>query len=198
MRKRVNIKIPSGVCKMKLRNLVVTLILSALTATLFLGIAAEAQAPKPGANKPAGTLAQVMRGILFPNSNVIFYAQANDPATVKPAADPSTAVNPLEGQFGGWAAVENSSIALSESVTLITMPGRLCSNGKPVPLTDPDWSKFSQALRTAAASAYTAAKAKNKDKMSDAADAVGAACGDCHNKYRDLAGGVKDHCLSSK
>ena len=183
---------------MKLRNLVVTLILSALTATLFLGIAAEAQAPKPGANKPAGTLAQVMRGILFPNSNVIFYAQANDPATVKPAADPSTAVNPLEGQFGGWAAVENSSIALSESVTLITMPGRLCSNGKPVPLTDPDWSKFSQALRTAAASAYTAAKAKNKDKMSDAADAVGAACGDCHNKYRDLAGGVNDHCLSSK
>ena len=58
------------------------------------------QAPPPGAPAAAsaqihGNLGQVMRGILFPNSNVIFAAQSNDPTKVKPASDPSTATDPL-------------------------------------------------------------------------------------------------------
>lgn len=194
---------------MKLRNFIFTLIVCAVTATLVLGIAgaqapagstAPAKAPAKAAPAPriSGNLAQVMRGILFPNSNVIFFVQGKDPAAVKPAEDPTTATDPLAGQFGGWAAVENSGIALSESVTLITMPGRLCSNGKPVPLSDPDFQKFAQELRTAGAAAYKAAQAKSTEKVSDAADAVALACGDCHAKYRDVPGGVKDHCISSK
>ena len=43
-----------------------------------------------------------MRGILLPNSNVIFFAQGNDPADVKPAADPSSATDPLASPYGGW------------------------------------------------------------------------------------------------
>ena len=63
-----------------------------LTISLALGvfsIAAAAQAPsrppapaKPAA-KPAGSLAQVMRGIFFPNSNIIFDVQQNDPGAAK-------------------------------------------------------------------------------------------------------------------
>jgi len=34
------------------------------------------------------TLAQLMRGILFPDSNVIFAAQSHNPAEVPPAKDP--------------------------------------------------------------------------------------------------------------
>ena len=42
-----------------------------------------------------GTLNQVMRGILFPNSNVIFAAQSEDSAGIKQDKDPSLATNPL-------------------------------------------------------------------------------------------------------
>jgi hypothetical protein len=189
-----------GGAAMRFRSLALMLLAFAGMATLFMGFA-EAQAPAPapaakaaGGQAPAGSLAQVMRGILFPNSNVVFFAQGSDPAAVKPAADPTTAIDPLAGSFGGWAAVENSGIALSEAANLLTIPGRLCSNGRPVPLKNPDWPKFVQELRTAGMSVYKAAQSKNQDKVSDAADAVTAACSDCHTKYRDVAGGVPDRC----
>src|SRR5262245_39807836 len=85
------------------------------------------QAPPPGAASAQvhGNLAQVMRGILFPNSNVIFAAQSNDPAKVKPAGDPSTATDPLASTYGGWAAVENAGLAIAESANLLTIPGRM-------------------------------------------------------------------------
>src|SRR5215831_13841251 len=60
-------------------------------------------------------LRQLMKGILFPNSNVIFAAQSENPAEVKPAADPSLATNPLASTYGGWDAVESSSLALVEA-----------------------------------------------------------------------------------
>ena len=177
-------------------------------ATLFLGLA-EAQAPASGAapasaktataaaagSRVEGNLAQVMRGILFPNVNVVYFVQSNNPTTVKPAADPTTAINPLAGSFGGWAAVENSGIALSEAANLLTIPGRLCSNGRPVPLKNADWPKFVQELRTAGMNVYKAAQSKSTDKVSDAADALTAACSDCHTKYRDASASAKDRCM---
>jgi hypothetical protein len=48
------------------------------------------------------TLAQLMKGILFPNSNVIFFAQSDDPAKVPPAKDPATATDPLADTYGKW------------------------------------------------------------------------------------------------
>src|SRR5947209_8261934 len=74
------------------------------------GSAASAPAPRSH-----GKLAQVMRGILFPNSNVIFYVQDKDPTKVKPAADPALSTDPLAGAYAGWTAVENSALALAES-----------------------------------------------------------------------------------
>ncbi|MQA28419.1 MAG: hypothetical protein GEU82_01075, partial [Luteitalea sp.] len=45
---------------------------------------AQAQAARPAAAaEPTGDLAQLMRGILFPNSNLIFDAQSNDPGAPK-------------------------------------------------------------------------------------------------------------------
>jgi hypothetical protein len=60
------------------------------------------------------TLAQLMKGVLFPNSNVIFFAQSQNPADVPPAKDPSTATDPLANTCGKWEAVENSGLALAE------------------------------------------------------------------------------------
>jgi len=176
-------------------------------ATLFLArVAAQApatQSAKPAARSgsvsaaahPEGNLAQVMRGILLPNSNVIFFAQSNDPAAVKPAASPADSTDPLSGTYGGWGAVENSSIALAEAANLLTIPGRMCSNGRPVPMKNADWSRFVQGLRVAGQAAYKAAQSKNQDKMLDAAGTVSEACTNCHMQYRDKPGGVASRCM---
>ncbi|MEO8052101.1 MAG: hypothetical protein ABI833_16935 [Acidobacteriota bacterium] len=46
------------------------------------------------------TLAQLMKGILFPSANVVFAAQGDYPADKKPEKDPSMAVNPLASTYG--------------------------------------------------------------------------------------------------
>ena len=140
------------------------------------------------------SLLQVMRGIIYPASNVVFAAQGTDPATVKPAQDPSTATDPLMSTYGGWEAVQNAALALSESASLLTIPGRRCGNGRPVPMQNPDWAKFVQGLRDAGMVAYKAAQSKDQDKMLDAADAVVTACSNCHDKYREKPE-LKDRCM---
>jgi hypothetical protein len=135
--------------------------------------------------QPAATLAQLMKGILFPNSNVIFFAQSDDPAKVPPAKDPSVATDPLANTYGKWEAVENSGLALAEAANLLTIPGRKCSNGLPVPMGNADWPKFVQGLREAGTKAYKAAQSKDMDKILDAADTMTTACSTCHEKYRE-------------
>jgi hypothetical protein len=130
-------------------------------------------------------LAQLMRGTLFPSSNVIFAAQTQNPADVAPAKDPSIAVNLLESSYGKWQAVENSALAITEVANLLTLQGRKCSNGKDVPLRNADWAKFVQELRDAGMTTYKAAQAKDQDKITDATDVLSAACANCHNRYRE-------------
>ena len=132
-----------------------------------------------------GNLAQVMRGILYPASNIIFFVQDKDPTAVKAEGDPATSVNPLASSYGGWQAVENSGIAIAESANLLTIPGRKCANGKPVPLQNADWAKFVQGLREAGMTVYKAAQTKNQDKMLEAADVMTTACANCHDRYRE-------------
>jgi hypothetical protein len=134
---------------------------------------------------PTATLAQLMKGILYPSSNVIFAAQSQNPAEVKPAADPSLATDPLMSTYGKWEAVENSALALYEAANLLTIPGRKCSNGRPAPINNADWPKLVQGLRDAGTAVYKAAQAKNQDKIIDAADVMTTACANCHEKYRE-------------
>ena len=136
-------------------------------------------------NTNPARLAQLMRGTLFPDSNVLFAATGKNPAEVPPAKDPSAATNPLESTYGKWEAVENSSLAIVETANLLIIPGRLCSNGRPVPTTNPDWPKLVQGLREAGMKSYEAAQSKNQDKLTDATDVLTTACANCHVKYRD-------------
>jgi hypothetical protein len=142
-----------------------------------------------------GDLLQVMRGVLFPNSNVIFAVQGKNPAELKQAGDPSTATDPLLSTYGGWVAVENSGISLAESANLLLIPGRKCSNGRDVPMNNPDWAQLVQGLRDAGMKAYKAAQSKNDDMILEAADAMATACSNCHDKYRDKPGGEPDRCM---
>lgn len=145
---------------------------------------AAAKAPAPVRQNPA-TLAQLMKGSLYPSSNVIFAAQGDNPADVPPAKDPATSVNPLASSYGKWEAVENAGLAIAEAANLLTTPGRKCSNGRAVPMTNADWPKLVQGLRDAGMAAYKAAQSKNQDKILDAADVMTTACANCHDKYRE-------------
>lgn len=133
--------------------------------------------------RPA-TVLQVMRGILFPNSNVVFAAQGTDPATVKKAEDPSSATDPLMSTYGGWDAVADSAVALTEATRLLEVP-RACSDGKPAPIQSATWKKGLAELRAAGAAAYAAAQKKDQDAILDASDKITTACATCHDKYRE-------------
>lgn len=136
---------------------------------------------------------QVMRGILYPASNVIFAAQNDDFAEIKPDRDPATSPNPLTSAYGGWTAVENAGITLAESANLLTIPGRLCANGKPAPVGNDDWVRFAAELRAAGMEAYKAALSKNQDQILDAADKMTIACANCHDVYREKDN-MEDRC----
>jgi hypothetical protein len=180
---------------MRIRNLVL-IVLASLVASCNSAPAPEpTKAPGAPAGEVHANLAQLMRAIMFPNSNVIFFVQSNDPTKVKPFSDPAAATDILASAYGGWDAVENSSLALAEASNLLLVPGRKCSNGKDVPVRNEDWGKFVQQLRDAGMAAYKAAQSKNQDNILAATDTLTTACGSCHEKYRDKPGGVENRCM---
>ena len=133
---------------------------------------------------PAATVNQLMQALFFPQSNVVFATQRLDPEKIERAAEPSASSDPLTGVFGGWNAVENGALTLIDGADLLMTPGRVCSNGRAMPVTAPDWAKFVDQLREAGKVAYQAAKSKNIDKMFEASDVLNVACSNCHNRYR--------------
>ena len=190
---------------MKIRHTTLALLISVTAIGLYAeAVIAQARGARGGAATAApraqqvhGTLLQVMRGILFPNSNVVFSAQTVDPGSVKKDADPTSSVNPLAGAYGGWEAIENSGIAMAEAANLLTIPGRVCGNGKPVPVQNADWQRFVQGLRDAGIATYKAGQSKNMDMVVDAADTVTTACMNCHEVYREKTpaqGGMAARC----
>ena len=162
-----------------------------LTLSLLLaicGLSLAAQTPSTNAAPTVyANVNQLMRGVLYPAANVVFFAQAENPADVKPVPgqDPSMATDPLTSTFGGWQAVENAALALAESSNLLLVPGRVCSNGVPAPIGDPAWATFVQEVRDAGMKAYAAAQAKDQNKMIELSETVSAACAHCHRKWRD-------------
>lgn len=118
---------------------------------------------------------------------MVFAAQGENPANVKPAGDPSLATDPLANTYGQWEAVENASLAITEAANLLVLPGRKCSNGRDVPLQNADWPKLVQGLRDAGMTAYKAAQSKSQDNILMVADTMSTACSNCHDKYREKA-----------
>jgi hypothetical protein len=183
------------------------ILIAAQLGTFFVGGVAVAQtagrgAPPKAPKAPAASTApkveanllQLMRGIVYPASNVIFASQ-DDLRKQPTPPDASTSPNPLTTTYGGWQAVENAALALSESANLMLMPGRMCSNGKPAPVRRADWVKDVQKLREAGRAAYKAAQKKDTDAMVDVSGTISDACSACHDVYREKKGGVQDRCL---
>jgi mono/diheme cytochrome c family protein len=142
---------------------------------------------------PAGNLAQLMRGILFPSSNLIFNVQSHDPNELKPAPTGTglaatggfSWVDWGAGIYSPWELVDYAAVALAESAPLMLTPGRRCENGKPVPVDRPDWIKFTQELADAGRAAYKASQTRNQEVVSDATNQIADSCLHCHEVYRD-------------
>jgi hypothetical protein len=124
-----------------------------LVASMLIGACGNQPAAPPPATlaapapQPYSTLAQMMRGIPFPASNIIFDTQSEDPGLAKKSTDGARgATASFSSVYGGWQAVENNALAIAETANLLMIPGRLCENGRPVPLEREDFKKFAAGL----------------------------------------------------
>jgi hypothetical protein len=166
----------------------------AIGAGLCAGFLMAQSSPAPAAPAPAANLNQLMRSLFFPHSNVVFFTQRYDPATVKRADEPSASTDPLTGVFAGWEAVENSALTMADAADLLLTPGRKCSNGRDVPIGSPDWAKLVEGVREASIVSYKAALTKNQDNMLKASDVLAQSCSNCHNRYRP--GNAANRCVA--
>ena len=169
------------------------------TAPQFTIPAGKAPAPAaapaaPVAGGPQGVpltvatnLAEFMRGLTFPNANIIFNAQIRSPADDHPKM-PIPYDYVLWGRtvYYGWQAVDEAIAALKETTPLMLMPGRRCQNGRPVPLQNADFKKYVSDLISFTDQLKDAATKRDADKLSEMADALNNTCANCHSVYRDV------------
>jgi mono/diheme cytochrome c family protein len=142
---------------------------------------------------PTGNLAQLMRGVFFHNSNLIFSIQEVEPANLPPPP-PSTRPDGLTTFdwglmiYTGWRAVEQSATALADASSLMMLPGLRCENGRAAPVTEPDWIRFTDRMISVAKRTYRLAQTKDKDAVSEFTLDLSNACNACHLTYRDVGG----------
>jgi S-disulfanyl-L-cysteine oxidoreductase SoxD len=145
------------------------------------------------AMQPMGNLAQIMRGILFPSSNIIFSVQSQDPGAPKPPYKPdSGGINWADwgaGIYPGWELVDYAAISIGDVAPLLLVPRR-CENGRAVPVERTDWVKFTREMVDAAREVLKAAQTRKQDVVSDATNNLADACLNCHVVYRDKEGGT--------
>jgi hypothetical protein len=140
---------------------------------------------------PEGNLAELMRAIAFPNSNIIFNLQLKDPGNQPKKAAASAPFDYVEWGstvYGGWLAVDQAAVAITESAALLLTPGRLCQNGKAAPVDRADWKQFVAALTDAGRLAHRASRARNFEAFVEISEKLNDACANCHKVYRDKGG----------
>jgi mono/diheme cytochrome c family protein len=136
---------------------------------------------------PIANLAQLMRGMTFPNANILFNVQVKDPGGEKPKA-PVPFDYVLWGQtvYYGWQAVDQATLALQETTPLFLLPGRRCENGRPAPINKADYQQYTRALIDLAKELYKVAQTRKQEALSDMAEKLNDACANCHKVYRDV------------
>jgi mono/diheme cytochrome c family protein len=151
---------------------------------------ASSTAAGPATAFPAvGSLNQVMRGILFPSSNVLFDVQTQDPGTRGKGGtargDATTTSTRYGDVYDAWMVVDAAAISIAEAGPLLMTRGRRCENGKPVPVDRADWQRYVQGLIEVGRAAYRASQTRNQAAVSDVTDQISDACANCHRVYRD-------------
>jgi mono/diheme cytochrome c family protein len=159
-----------------------------------IALVASNPVPAPAANAGAvafpvtGTLNQVMRGILFPSSNVLFDVQTKDPGAGSKGGtargDATTTSTRYGDVYSPWQVVDAAAISIAEIGPVLMQPRR-CENGKPAPVDRDDWKRYVQGVVEAGRAAYRASQTRSQDAVSDATNTISDACANCHRVYRD-------------
>jgi S-disulfanyl-L-cysteine oxidoreductase SoxD len=157
------------------------------------GLVAAASPGQARSYPPLGNMAQLMRGIFFPNSNLIFTVQTRDPgAAAKPTADNPNAgfsfVDWGAGIYGGWELVDNAALALADAAPLMLAPGIRCENGRLAPVTEPEWIKYTEELIAVSRRVYRLSQTRNQEAVAEATGDLSDACAACHGVYRESRG----------
>ena len=138
---------------------------------------------------PIANLAQLMRAIAFPASNIVFNTQIKNPADDVPAPTGTRSFDFVEWGatvYPGWEAIDLAALAIAESAPLFLVPGRRCENGRPVPVDRADWREYTAAVVEAGRAAYRASQSRDWDAAIAVTDQLNAACDNCHQVYRDV------------
>lgn len=169
---------------MRSKNLV-----AVIAAAVVLTACSSLVAPPVGASEhdePVGNLAELMRAILFPNSNHLFDVQSHDPEAPPEATDSgdASASARFASIYTGWQVPQQAALALAEVEPQILNPDRMCQNGTPAPVGNEDYQKYAKQLTEVAKKIYAAAHEKDRDTVSDLTNELAGACEDCHAIYR--------------
>jgi hypothetical protein len=122
-------------------------------------LAASAVAQAPVTPQPVGSMIELMRDVIYPTSDAIFYIQRNPPK------------NDQE-----WNALRGTALTLAESGNLLMMPSRARDQG--------DWMRDAKLLVDTATDAWKAAQAKDVNAIAALNDRLYTACVTCHEQYR--------------
>jgi mono/diheme cytochrome c family protein len=155
------------------------------------GAVPAATAAAVSLSPPQGNLAELMRAIAFPNSNVIFNLQLKDPGKEPKKDVTAQIIDYVEWGatvYPGWLAVDQAALALTETAPLLLTPGRKCQNGRNVPVDRADWKQYVADLVTVSREAHAASKARNFEAFVDISARLSEACAACHSVYRDKGG----------
>ncbi len=126
-----------------------------LAAVLFSAGAAPAQQP---AFEPVGTIADIMREIIYPMSDALFYVMRSPPETDY-----------------DWNLLARRFLTLAESGNLIMMDGRSVA--------EDDWMTYARELVDVSRSAHGAALARDLDAIQALSPRMEASCRTCHEQY---------------
>ena len=135
-----------------------------------------------------------MRGIFFPNSNLLFTVQTRDPAAPVPPPDPAAKGQGFsvfewgQGIYTGWPVIENAASALADAAPWMLTPGLRCENGRLAPVTEPDWIRFTEQMISVAKRGYRLAQTRNQEAVSEWTGDLSDACAACHGVYREVGG----------
>lgn len=136
-----------------------------------------------------GTVNQVMRGILFPSSNVLFDVQTTDPGAQAKGGvshpDAAATTTRYGNVYEPWQIVDAAAVAIAEAGPILMTPRR-CENGKPAPIDQANWQQYVQGLVEAGRAAYKASQTRDQATVSEVTNVISDACANCHRVYRDV------------
>jgi mono/diheme cytochrome c family protein len=137
---------------------------------------------------PAANLAQLMRGVTFPNANILFNAQVRDYGAERPSPPvPFDYYKWGSTVYFGWQAADQAALSLIETTPLFLVPGRRCENGRPAPVDRADYKQFTADLIAVAQDVYRATQTRNIEAVSAITERLNDTCANCHQVYRDGA-----------